>query len=1062
MSRRIWAVLMAGLWLSMGAGVAAAAVLKVPADYPTIQQAVDASVNGDTVEVAAGLYIEQVYITKNITLAGAGAALTTVRCPPVLSRYWGTPPNSYRPIIFIYNTPAATVTGLTVDGDNRIGPDTDHLLGIGLRNAGGRVEHCIVTNVRESTPSFLQRGAGIYSSKTFPSLVDIQIHDVQIKECQKSGIALWGALTAQITSVTVHGMGAGSLSVQNGIELGLGAVGVVDGCILRDLHDQHTTGNTATGVLLYFADNVQIMNSDLLDNQTSAYFVDAAGGLTDCTLQSNDAQIGLYGFAHRNSLPPKAGRPAPAAGDPPPAEALPVPYLEAGDDPPAPGGAAKEMITLTRCTISGPTLTDTRGVFVLAEYGTAGIDIDDCDISGWGHGFLLFELAGLIGGRMRDSRVEGNLDGDFSNTGTDYDARFNWWGHASGPRHATHNPGGTGESLTDHIRFYPWTGIPELSITPAASGPINCDGEAVLTFRYTPDGSAPPALRGYALTVAATPELSFDESDIADSGALSPLGDTYFDAYQNPDGSWTVAAAILGATPGLTAAADLFSITLHGAATGTGEVAITAFALRDLDNAPIAAYVTGSALITVDCDPPGPVADVTASPGFEKARVSWTLSPDDGAGDSDVAAYEVWRALWHDGTLGQSAYPEYDDVQPYNPAARPASRAAAAASGGVWELAGELPAGSPPPFVDAHAAPRGVYTYEVFARDAAGNHSPPAPDGNDRATNYWLGDVVDTAPMPPHYSVVDVHDITVLGNAFGTVHGGTNWNPECDVGPTDDYSRVGIPTTDNRIDFEDLMVFAMNFATVTQTNKLGAPDAPAPAAPAAGPPPRLAWLAAEGGAWALHLREPCSGLKGIRIQATLPAGAKAAVAAGELLGRQTAPVFLRDAGGEGLDIALAILGDGAGLDGSGELLRVLLPASVADRAALPAGATVTARGLDNTDLAGVGDLVDAPAVPAAASAPPAAVRLDGAHPNPFNPRAEIAFALPAAARVELTIYALDGRRVATLLEAELPAGEHRTVWNGRDAAGQPAAAGAYICRLKAGDQLRTRKLILAK
>ncbi len=43
------------------------------------------------------------------------------------------------------------------------------------------------------------------------------------------------------------------------------------------------------------------------------------------------------------------------------------------------------------------------------------------------------------------------------------------------------------------------------------------------------------------------------------------------------------------------------------------------------------------------------------------------------------------------------------------------------------------------------AGSRGVYYYEVFAVDAAGNASPAAA-ANDRATNYWLGDVYGDAP----------------------------------------------------------------------------------------------------------------------------------------------------------------------------------------------------------------------------------------------------------------------------------------------------------------------------
>jgi len=54
--------------------------LNVPADYPTIQDAVDASVDGDTVIVAPGTYKEQVLIDgKDITVrSSGGASVTTI------------------------------------------------------------------------------------------------------------------------------------------------------------------------------------------------------------------------------------------------------------------------------------------------------------------------------------------------------------------------------------------------------------------------------------------------------------------------------------------------------------------------------------------------------------------------------------------------------------------------------------------------------------------------------------------------------------------------------------------------------------------------------------------------------------------------------------------------------------------------------------------------------------------------------------------------------------------------------------------------------------------------
>jgi hypothetical protein len=89
-------------------------------------------------------------------------------------------------------------------------------------------------------------------------------------------------------------------------------------------------------------------------------------------------------------------------------------------------------------------------------------------------------------------------------------------------------------------------------------------------------------------------------------------------------------------------------------------------------------------------------------------------------------------------------------------------------------------------------------------------------------------------------------------------------------------------------------------------------------------------------------------------------------------------------------------------------------------------------------------------------------RLHPVFPNPTNPRTTISFSLDQAGQATLVIHDLAGRRVRTLLDGRMAAGEHRAVWDGRTDRGNPAASGVYLVVLRGSGFVETRRLVLAR
>lgn len=83
--------------------------------------------------------------------------------------------------------------------------------------------------------------------------------------------------------------------------------------------------------------------------------------------------------------------------------------------------------------------------------------------------------------------------------------------------------------------------------------------------------------------------------------------------------------------------------------------------------------------------------------------------------------------------------------------------------------------------------------------------------------------------------------------------------------------------------------------------------------------------------------------------------------------------------------------------------------------------------------------------------------LEQNYPNPFNGETRIPFFLGERGEIELAVFDLVGQRVATLAAGVRESGWHEAMWEGRG-----LGSGVYLYRLRMGDRVEMRKLLLLK
>jgi hypothetical protein len=563
--------------------------------YATISAAIADPLTLDThtIQVGAGVFEEQVVVTKALTITGAGCGSTIIKSPATLTQYFTTGTNQNKPIVFV-NGVNATIQNLTIDGAG-LGNSNYRFVGLAFWNGGGKGANLCIQHIEETPFNGNQHGVGVYANNNTGGPYAIELDGVAVTDFQKNGMTLVGAgLTVNVHDCTTTGKGHTGMTAQNGIQLGDGATGAITACKVTDI-GYTGAGWAASGLaILDAAGTVTVSNlkgANKIDNVQAPINWYNTSGTVDGVEIANSAkgtwECGI--FAYNSNASALAGTVGAAANRQPPAKVSPIDG-GAGNNATTGTLATSYTLDVTNSCVFGTDAANTVGLGVYTEGGGMVLNVSNSNVTDWEYGVVHYGGPATLTAHENTitSNITAGLWGDGVAT---TNAERNWWGDATGP---SGDGSGSGDAAYD-ADFTPWIH----SGTDLASG---CEFD-------------PPT---YSIVASVT----------GSGGSISPAGTTT--AYEGddvvyaitPDGGYAVSGLVVDGSP--VAAATSYTFT-----NVTGDHTIAAsFALAE-DNT-VAAVGTSVCITPANPCLTIPV-NITRTGGLTDMRlfhVEFTLSPE--------------------------------------------------------------------------------------------------------------------------------------------------------------------------------------------------------------------------------------------------------------------------------------------------------------------------------------------------------------------------------------------------------------------------------------------------
>jgi parallel beta-helix repeat protein len=317
-------------------GANTSACISVAAPCETVTYAASQSTAGDTINLAAGAYVEQVAIAQSLTIVGAGQDDSTIQAP---SAPLTADAQAQTYIVAISgSSTVATMSKLTIAGPGPTGGGCGNGdpngLDKGITVFGGAtlsLTNAAVRNVYNQGTLGCQKGDAIsIGSACYSCSADVghaTLTGVKISIYQKNGIAVRGAGSTITMTKSAVSNNPSSQIASNGIEVVNGAVATVSGSTVtgNECNVVSTCGpdpfanTTASGILLlgaststsftkntvsgndigiYTDDGVTLSHNNANNNRYVGVFVDvdAVHGAFTYNTASSTTVPGEYGF----------------------------------------------------------------------------------------------------------------------------------------------------------------------------------------------------------------------------------------------------------------------------------------------------------------------------------------------------------------------------------------------------------------------------------------------------------------------------------------------------------------------------------------------------------------------------------------------------------------------------------------------------------------------------------------------------------------------------------------------------------------------------------------------